>query len=63
MDLIRRAQWGAPATSPADRIARTRGVKVHYLGTAYTSRPHDQCDDQVRAIRAAHLAHPTENYS
>ncbi|MFE7134828.1 peptidoglycan recognition family protein [Streptomyces sp. NPDC057638] len=63
MKLVRRAQWGAPATSPAASIARTRGVKVHYLGKPYSSRAHGRCDDEVRAVRAAHLAHPTENYS
>ncbi|GLF98539.1 peptidoglycan-binding protein [Streptomyces yaizuensis] len=63
MKLIKRAQWGAPPTSAAAPIARTRGVKVHYLGTAYASRSHDRCDDKVRDIRRAHLDHPTEDYS
>ncbi|MFH8619156.1 N-acetylmuramoyl-L-alanine amidase [Streptomyces sp. NPDC017979] len=62
MQFVRRSDWGAPATA-ADRIAKVRGSKIHYLGTAYTSRAHDRCDDQVRAIRAAHLADRTENYS
>ncbi|MEU5980141.1 N-acetylmuramoyl-L-alanine amidase [Streptomyces sp. NPDC047315] len=62
MQFVRRSDWGAPATA-ADRIAKVRGVKIHYLGTAYTSRAHDRCDDQVRAIRAAHLADKAENYS
>jgi hypothetical protein len=62
MRLVRRAEWGAPATSPAQYIASTRGVKVHYLGTPYSSRQHSACDDQVRAIRAAHLRSP-EGYS
>jgi hypothetical protein len=30
-------------------------VKLHYLGTAYTDRPHDQCDDYVRKIQAQHM--------
>ncbi|MGW1979229.1 peptidoglycan-binding protein [Streptomyces sp. NPDC001889] len=63
MQLIRRTAWGAPATSPTALIAATRGVKVHYLGSAYSSRAHDRCDDQVRAIRAAHLADRTQGYS
>ncbi|WKV74213.1 N-acetylmuramoyl-L-alanine amidase [Streptomyces sp. PCS3-D2] len=62
MDLVRRSQYGLPATSPAAYIASTNGVKVHYLGSAYTSRRHDLCDDYVRAIRASHLANTTENY-
>ena len=63
MLLVRRSEWGAPATSAAAYIAGTKGVKVHYLGTPYTSRSHDKCDDYVRAIRSSHLANPTENYS
>lgn len=63
MDLVRRSQYGLPATSAAAHIARTEGVKVHYLGSAYSSRRHDLCDDYVRAIRASHLANREENYA
>ncbi|MEU3667527.1 N-acetylmuramoyl-L-alanine amidase [Streptomyces virginiae] len=63
MDLIRRSQYGLPATSAASPIAKTRGTKVHYLGSAYPSRRHDLCDDYVRAVRASHLANTQENYS
>ncbi|MEU2450046.1 N-acetylmuramoyl-L-alanine amidase [Streptomyces sp. NPDC012765] len=63
MDLVRRSAYGLPATSPATFIAKTRGTKVHYLGTGYPSRRHDLCDDYVRAIRASHLANTKENYS
>ncbi|MFJ5143316.1 N-acetylmuramoyl-L-alanine amidase [Streptomyces sp. NPDC088707] len=37
-------------------------MKVHYLGTAYTSRPHEQCAAYVRQIRASHLANRKEGY-
>ncbi|MFD3517694.1 peptidoglycan-binding protein [Streptomyces sp. NPDC058657] len=63
MTIVRRSTWGAPATSAAALIASTRGVKVHYLGTAYTSRSHDRCDDYVRDVRASHLANKTEGYA
>lgn len=63
MAIIRRAQYGLPAVSPAAYIGSTRGVKVHYLGTAYTSRPHAQCAAYVRQIRESHLANKQENYS
>lgn len=63
MKLVRRSEWGAPASSAAAYIAGTRGVKVHYLGTAYSSRSHDRCDDYVRDIRASHLANKVENYA
>lgn len=63
MQLARRSEWGAPATSPAQYISGTKGVKVHYLGTEYTSRSHDKCDDYVRSIRASHLANKAEGYS
>ncbi|MBC3989324.1 N-acetylmuramoyl-L-alanine amidase [Streptomyces sp. AC563] len=63
MRFVRRADWGAPATSAAAYIASTRGVKVHYLGAPYTSRAHSRCAAYVRTLRAAHLANPRENYS
>ncbi|MEU2077094.1 peptidoglycan recognition family protein [Streptomyces sp. NPDC013489] len=63
MTIIRRAQYGLPTTSPAAYIAKTRGVKVHYLGTPYSSRPHSQCAAYVRQIRESHLANTKENYS
>lgn len=62
MDLIRRSQYGLPATSQAAFIASTEGTKVHYLGSEYLSRRHDLCDDYVRAIRASHLANTAEGY-
>lgn len=62
MKFVQRSAWGAPATSPATYIGATKGVKIHYLGTPYSSREHDRCDDQVRAIRAEHLRSP-EGYS
>lgn len=63
MTIVRRSAWGAPATSAAAAISSTRGVKVHYLGTGYSSRPHDRCDDYVRQIRASHLANVAEGYA
>jgi len=63
MAIIRRAQYGLPAVSPAAYIGSTRGVKVHYLGTPYSSRPHSQCPAYVRQIRESHLANKQENYS
>jgi len=62
MEFVERENWGAPASSPAAYLAMTRGVKIHYLGTKYTSRAHSLCDDYVRSIRAAHLANVEENY-
>ncbi|MDQ0943261.1 N-acetylmuramoyl-L-alanine amidase [Streptomyces sp. V1I1] len=62
MKLVTRSQWGAPAKSPAADLRAARGVKFHYLGSAYASRSHDKCDEQVRAIRAAHLANKKEGY-
>jgi hypothetical protein len=61
--FVQREDWGAPASSPASYLASARGVKIHYLGTAYASRAHSLCDDYVRSIRANHLADPEENYA
>jgi uncharacterized coiled-coil protein SlyX len=32
-----------------------RGVKLHYLGTAYSARAHDQCAAYVRQLQAQHM--------
>ncbi|MET9506928.1 peptidoglycan recognition family protein [Streptomyces flavidovirens] len=59
MRLVTRAQWGARAyrtpngATPYSRARR--GVKLHYLGTAYTDRAHDKCDDYVRQLQAQHM--------
>ncbi|MFD9903942.1 peptidoglycan-binding protein [Streptomyces sp. NPDC059063] len=62
MRFVEREEWGAPAPSPAAYLAKARGVKIHYLGTEYTSRAHSLCDDVVRSIRASHLANVKEGY-
>ncbi|MEU0059082.1 peptidoglycan-binding protein [Streptomyces sp. NPDC006334] len=62
MKFVQREDWGAPASSPASYLASARGVKIHYLGTEYSSRVHSLCDDYVRSIRASHLANVKENY-
>ncbi|MER5209385.1 N-acetylmuramoyl-L-alanine amidase [Streptomyces sp. NPDC002838] len=59
MKLVSRSQWGARAyrtpngATPYSRPRR--GVKFHYLGTAYSDRSHDKCDDYVRQIQAQHM--------
>lgn len=63
MDFVRRTQYGLPATSPAASIGSTRGTKVHWVGGHVANRSRTYCDDAVRAIRQAHLNHPTEDYS
>lgn len=59
MKLVTRAAWGARAyrtPNGATTYSRARrGVKLHYLGTAYTDRTHDRCDDYVRQIQAQHM--------
>ncbi|WP_426568078.1 N-acetylmuramoyl-L-alanine amidase [Streptomyces canus] len=59
LELVSRAQWGArPYRTPngATPYSRPRrGVKLHYLGTPYTDRTHDRCDDYVRQIQAQHM--------
>ncbi|WOI58596.1 peptidoglycan recognition protein family protein [Streptomyces fradiae] len=59
MRLVSRAQWGArayrlPSGGTLYAGAR-RGVKIHYLGTAYADRPHEQCAAYVRQIQAQHM--------
>ena len=57
--LVSRAQWGARAyrtPNGATAYSRARrGVKVHYLGTPYSDRPHAQCAAYVRQLQAQHM--------
>ncbi|SCF97914.1 MULTISPECIES: peptidoglycan recognition family protein [unclassified Streptomyces] len=65
MKLVSRSALGWPA-SAAPAQASTRGVKVHYEGTAVSTKlltDHDACLAEWKAIRASHLANKVENYS
>jgi len=58
--LVSRAAWGArgyrlPSGATLYSGSQRRGVKLHYLGTAYTDRTHDRCDDYVRQLQASHM--------
>ncbi|WP_455360029.1 hypothetical protein [Streptomyces sp. SYSU K21746] len=59
MKMVSRSEWGArPYRRPngATRYAGPRrGVKVHYLGTFYADRPHEQCAAYVRRLQDAHM--------
>lgn len=59
MKLVTRAQWGARdyrlPNGATLYSGQRRGVKLHYLGTAYSDRAHDRCDDYVRQIQAQHM--------
>ncbi|MEU7376530.1 peptidoglycan recognition family protein [Streptomyces albidoflavus] len=54
-----RAQWGARdyrqpnGATPYSR--KRRGVKLHYLGTAYQDRNHLSCAAYVRQLQAQHM--------
>jgi len=65
MELITRKQLGWPA-SAAPLQATTKGVKVHYTGSAVSTallKDHQQCIALWRDIREAHLANVAEGYS
>ncbi|MFD4569393.1 N-acetylmuramoyl-L-alanine amidase [Streptomyces sp. NPDC058467] len=65
MKLVTRAQLGWPA-SAAPTQTSTKGVKVHYEGTAVSTKllsDHDACIAEWKAIRKSHLANTKENYS
>ncbi|MET8511956.1 peptidoglycan-binding protein [Streptomyces sp. NPDC005077] len=65
MKLVTRIQLGWPA-SAAPAQAKTKGVKVHYEGTAVSTRlltDHAACLAEWKAIRKTHLANIRENYS
>jgi hypothetical protein len=65
VQLITRETLGWPA-SAAPLQATTKGVKVHYTGSAVSTallKDHQRCIALWRDIRAAHLANKVENYS
>jgi hypothetical protein len=65
LKLVTRAQLGWPA-SAAPTQTTAKGVKVHYEGTAVSTRlltDHNACIAEWKAIRASHLANTAENYS
>jgi hypothetical protein len=65
MKLVTRAQLGWP-TSAAPSQTSTKGVKVHYEGTAVNTNlltDHGACLDEWKNIRRSHLANTAENYS
>ncbi len=65
MKLVTRRQLGWPA-SAAPTQTSTKGVKVHYEGTAVSVdllKDHARCLAEWQAIRKSHLANVRENYS
>ncbi len=58
MTLITRAQWGARPPKGVDRIASTKGVKVHYVGDHVgldLETDHAHCGAMVRSIQRTHM--------
>jgi peptidoglycan hydrolase-like protein with peptidoglycan-binding domain len=65
MQLVTRKQLGWP-TSAAPLQATTKGVKVHYTGSAVSTallKDHARCIALWQDIREAHLANVAEGYS
>ncbi|MEU9606146.1 N-acetylmuramoyl-L-alanine amidase [Streptomyces sp. NPDC048057] len=65
MPLVTRAQLGWPASAAAAQTS-TRGVKIHYEGTAVSTKladDHQLCLAEWKNIRRAHLADKTQGYS
>jgi hypothetical protein len=65
MKLVTRDQLGWPA-SAAPTQTSTKGVKVHYEGTAVSTKlltDHNACLAEWQAIRKSHLANVKEGYS
>ncbi|RMI92052.1 hypothetical protein BIU87_20845 [Streptomyces sp. ZS0098] len=59
LKLVSRSQWGARDYRRPNGATlysgKRRGVKLHYLGTAYSDRPHAQCAAYVRQMQAQHM--------
>lgn len=62
MKWVSREELGWPASAAPDQPS-TKGVKVHYEGTAVDCDTHEECVSLVKAIRKSHLANTAENYS
>lgn len=60
IDLVSRTEWGAAAPTGAyTLLARTRGVKVHYMGGAVPAGivdDHDVCVRLVRDVQRMHMS-------
>ncbi|MFF3928291.1 peptidoglycan recognition protein family protein [Streptomyces hirsutus] len=59
LKLVSRSQWGARAyltpNGATPYSGPRRGVKLHYLGTPYSDRPHEQCAAYIRQLQAQHM--------
>jgi hypothetical protein len=59
IDLITRKEWKALAPKGAyERLSRTRGCKIHYVGSRVDPKlaeDHDLCFATVRGIQKAHM--------
>lgn len=58
MDIVSRKAWGARAPRSSERLASTKGVKVHYVGDTVDPRltsDHTRCVAMVRGIQASHM--------
>lgn len=65
MKLVTRSAFGWPA-SAAPSQSSTKGVKVHYEGTAVSTKlltDHNACLAEWKNIRKSHLANTAEGYS
>lgn len=59
-ELITRAEWGARPSRGASSLAGTRGVKIHYTGSAESpllreDDQHERCHARVRQVQAGHM--------
>jgi hypothetical protein len=65
MKLVTRTRLGWPSSAAPPQV-KTRGVKVHYEGTAVSVdllKDHAKCLAEWEAIRRSHLANARENYA
>lgn len=60
--FVPRSELGWPPSAAPEQLT-AYGVKIHYEGTHVSIDSHDECVEEVKAIRRSHLANTTENYS
>ncbi|MER6364969.1 peptidoglycan-binding protein [Kitasatospora sp. NPDC001527] len=56
MQFVSRAEWGArPPRNGHPAVLANRGVKVHYLGTRYSTGDHSTCAPYMRKLQRDHM--------
>ncbi|KAI9373915.1 N-acetylmuramoyl-L-alanine amidase domain-containing protein [Aspergillus egyptiacus] len=63
MYFVTRDEWNAAAPNGQyTSIGNPLGVKVHYVGPSYSSRPHADCGAYMKSVQTMHMANEAEGW-